>query len=207
MNARKTGLALGALLIWGATPCVAADESATATTAKPATLDAVAATVTATVEDINHDTRELTLKGPKGNTVEMQVGPEVARFKEIQKGDKVTIDYLASVAIVVDEASAEFASAEGSGTAIVRNQGKKPSGVAVATDVMTGTIDSIDATKRTATLRGPQGNTVDVTIAPDVRNVENLKKGDQVKVKVTRALAIDVSAPDATPAIKPSLKP
>jgi hypothetical protein len=197
---------VGALLIWSATPCIAADESAAAT-AKPATLDAMAATVTATVEDIDYDTRELTLKGPKGNTVEMQVGPEVVRFKEIQKGDKVTIDYLASVAMVVDEASAEVASAEGSGTAIVRNQGKKPSGVAVATDVMTGTIDSIDATKRTATLRGPKGNTVDVTIAPDVRNVENLKKGDQVKVKVTRALAIDVYAPGAKPATKPTLKP
>ena len=86
---------------------------------------------------------------------------------------------------------------EGSNVAIVRNEGKKPSGVAVATDVVTATVVKVNAKKRTATLKGPDGMTYDINVAPDVKNLEAVKKGDKVMVKLTRTIAIDVRKPDA----------
>jgi hypothetical protein len=81
--------------------------------------------------------------------------------------------------------------------AIVRNEGKKPSGVAVATEVVTATVVKINAKKRQVTLQGPSGESFTIDVAPDVENLNNVKKGDKVLVKYTRTLAIDVRKPSA----------
>src|SRR5687768_9505768 len=71
MNTAKTlwaaGLVIAGLGSWGV-----AAEVATDTSAKPAVLETGAASVTTTVEDINYDTRMLTLKTADGNTSTMQ---------------------------------------------------------------------------------------------------------------------------------------
>lgn len=159
---------------------------------KPGVLNAAVVSVTATVQDIDYTTRMLTLQGPHGDTETVEVGPEVVRFNEIKKGDKIDVQYMESVAIMVASADQMVASAEGTSTAMVRNKTKHPSGMMVQTDVITATVEKIDAKKRTATLKGPQGNTLHVDIAPDVQHLENVKVGDHVVVKVTHALAMAV---------------
>src|SRR5690348_5876105 len=52
----------------------------------------------ATVEDVNYDKRELTLKGPAGNSVKFEVSSAVKNFPQIKKGDEVNIGYYDSVA-------------------------------------------------------------------------------------------------------------
>ncbi len=163
--------------------------------AKPAVLEAEAKTAIATVESIDYKTRTVTLKSKEGKLSTMQVGPEATRFNEVKKGDEVQIDYLESVAVIVTSPDKTVASAQGSNTAVIRNAGKKPSGMVVETDVITATVEKINAKKRTATLKGPQGNTIDINVAPDVEGLENVKVGDQLLVKVTRTVAIDVRKP------------
>jgi len=178
------------------TGSMAADEiKAPIEKAKPGVLEAAAGSTTATVVDINYKTRSLSLKREDGNVVTMHVPVEVTRFDQIKKGDIVEVSYLASVAIMVQSPDKQIASTEGSQSVVIRNQGKKPSGMQVDTDIVTATVEKIDAKNRKATLKGPQGNTFDVDIAPDVEHLENVKKGDQVLVKVTRTVAIDVSSP------------
>ena len=57
------------------------------------------------------------------------------------------------------------------------------------------TVVKINAKKRTAVLKGPDGSEFPIDIAPDVQHLENVKKGDQVVVKYTQSLAMSVSKP------------
>ena len=57
-----------------------------------------AASITATVEAIDYDKRTVALKGPRGNVVELKVGPNVKNFKQIKVGDRVTTKYFESTA-------------------------------------------------------------------------------------------------------------
>lgn len=59
------------------------------------------ATMTATVEAIDHKKRTVTLKGPQGNKRTFTVGPEAKRFNEVKKGDQVTVSYTEATAINV----------------------------------------------------------------------------------------------------------
>jgi hypothetical protein len=162
---------------------------------KPGVVEARSATVTGTVENIDYKTRMVTLKDDKGHTATMEVGPEVVRLGEVKKGDKVKMDYLESVAVVVASPHESISSGEASGKVIVRNKTKDPSGTAIETHVATAMVEKIDAKKRTAVLKTPDGQMMEVEIAPDVQHVENVKKGDQVLVKYTQALAVTVSKP------------
>lgn len=182
-------LVIGTFLI-GASGFSAAQEE------KPIVVDAEHETVTTTVEDIDHESRTVTLKDPEGNEVSMDVGLEVTRFDEIEKGDRVKVDYLESVAVEIRPPDEPGASVETSEAFVVRNSGKKPSGTAVETDVITATVEEIDTEGRIATLKGPGDNLVEVNIAPDVPDLQNVKPGDQVIVEVTRSFALNIEAPD-----------
>ena len=187
-----------AVALWmGTLGAVAAEMASGMVKEKPAAVDAAVVSMTATVKAIDYKTRMVTLEKADGTTVSMEVGPDAVRFNEVKKGDIVDIDFMVSVAMVVQSPDAGISTVEGSNVAIVRNEGKKPSGVAVATDVVTATVVKINAKKRTATLKGPDGMTYDIDVAPDVKNIENVKKGDKVMVKLTRTLAIDVRKPNS----------
>jgi hypothetical protein len=160
--------------------------------AAPFVVDAGSQSMTATVVDIDHEARTVTLEDPSGNMLTMQVGPEAARFNEIEKGDKVKVDYLESVAVAVASPGEADPSVQASESFVVRNPGKKPSGTAVKTDVVTATVEKIDAKERIATLKGPEGEMLNVSIAPDVPVLP--EQGDQVVVKVTRSLALDITS-------------
>jgi hypothetical protein len=197
MNTRQllsmtAGLLMGTIGFAAETPAAPVADQA-----KPGVFEAAAGTLTATVVDIDYTNRMVTLKDDKGSIMSMQVGPEAVRFNEVKKGDVVQIDYLESVGVVVTSPSDTIATAQGSSTVMVRNKGKKPSGEMVTTDVVTATVVKINAKTRKATLKGPNGNEFVIDVAPDVQNLQNVKKGDQVLVKYTRTLAIDVRKPGA----------
>jgi hypothetical protein len=52
--------------------------------------------------------------------------------------------------------------------------------------------DASDLHELPVTLKGPQGNTVDV-IVEDPEQMKNIRKGDQVEVVYTEAVAISVT--------------
>jgi hypothetical protein len=70
-------------------------------------------------------------------------------------------------------------------------KGAKP-GIFVANTVeVNGTIESIDAAKRTITLKKPAGEPRTLKLAPTVK-LANLRKGDDVVVRYTQAVALFV---------------
>jgi hypothetical protein len=63
-------------------------------------------TAIADVIDVNPKAKTITLKGPKGNVVELAVeNPD--QFKVVKKGDKVRVDYVEAVAVSVQAAPAK----------------------------------------------------------------------------------------------------
>ncbi len=194
LGAATIGLALGlGSMIYSAQGA----EGLSKSDEKPGVVEAVTGSFTAIVDKIDYETRELTLKGSEGEEKTITAGPDVVRFNEIKKGDTVTVDFAESVVILVQSPDAKVASAEGSNALTIRNKGKKPSGTMIKSEIVTATVVSIDAKNRSAVLTDPKGKDFKVKIAPDVENLENIKKGDLVQVKHTKIVAIAVNKPSA----------
>ena len=55
---------------------------------------------------------------------------------------------------------------------------------------LVATVEAVDAAKREITLKGPKGKVVPLSVSPDVRNLEQVKVGDQVAVTYIEALSL-----------------
>src|SRR5262249_3507905 len=140
------------------------------------------------------DKRTVTLKGPRGRTVTVKVGPEAKNFDQINVGDKVRARYMDAVAVYVRKAGAP-PEADESAAVGVAPRGNKPAAVMMDTTELTAKVKAIDYAKRTVTLEGPQGGTRTITVDPRVKRLRDVKVGDEVVVRHTEALALAVSKP------------
>ena len=52
------------------------------------------------------------------------------------------------------------------------------------------TVEAVDAAKREITLKGPKGKVVPLSVSPEVRNLEQVKVGDQLAVTYVEALSL-----------------
>ena len=57
---------------------------------------------------------------------------------------------------------------------------------------MTAVVDAINYKTRTVTLREPQQKSVTLKVDDSVKRLNEVKKGDEIVVRRTEALAIDV---------------
>jgi hypothetical protein len=64
-----------------------------------------------------------------------------------------------------------------------------PLSAVVEADQVTTKVVSVDAASHQVVLEGPEGRQVHVQLTEKAKNLDNLKVGDQVDVKVTRAVA------------------
>lgn len=76
---------------------------------------------------------------------------------------------------------------------------KKPSIRKEQTVSETATVEAVDLTTRVLTLKGSKGNVFDLKAGEEVRNLAQVKVGDQIKVKFYQSLAIDVMAAGKAP--------
>jgi hypothetical protein len=158
---------------------------------RPGVVMAEGVSITATVEAIDYDKRTVDLKGPKGNVVTLKVGPEAKNFNKVKTGDRVTAKYFESTAIAVRKADEPPFTEQTK--AIQRLPGGKPGGVAINTTEMTARVEDIDYKTRTVTLRGPQQKTTTIKVDKSVKRFNEVKKGDEIVIRHTEALAIDVN--------------
>jgi hypothetical protein len=146
----------------------------------------------ATITAINHTTRIVTLKDAQGNLQDVLCGPEIARFNELKVGDTVTFAYHAAVIYQIVKPGEKTAAAAGAD--VVRGQGVKPSGAVTQQLKRRVTIESIDATAPSVTVRTANGHKMTAQVE-DKKNLEGLKAGDKVEVTFTEALMVTVEPP------------
>jgi len=151
---------------------------------------AATATVTATVQAIDPATRIVTLKDKNGKVVEVEVGDEARNFDQLKVGDIVTTEYRQAVSLSLEKASGPRS--ETQQTIEERSApGAKPGGTIGRVVTVIADVVSVDAKAKSVRLKGPKGNVVDV-IVEDPEQIKHVRKGDQVKVVYTEALAISV---------------
>ena len=181
-----------------AAPPAAPPTAPAATPAAPAGQPGVVMTdltvVTAAVEAIDKDKRTVTLKGPGGRTVTLKVGPNAKNFDQVKVGDKVKFQYLDSVALFVRKAGTPPDAAEMQAVSVAP-RGKKPQAVAVDTAEISAKVEKIDYKKRLITLKGPEGNTRTIKVDPRVKRLAEIKVGDDIVLRHTEAVAVQVTTP------------
>jgi hypothetical protein len=155
--------------------------------------EAVLVTLTASVEAIDYTTREVTLKGPLGNTVTFTADPRVKRLDEIKVGDFVRADYFVSIAGEVRKPTAEelkhpLVVLDAAGKAPAS---QAPAGGAARRFKVVTTIEGLDRPTETVTLKGPRGNYLTVRAA-DPSRLTKVHIGDNVVVTYTEAVAISL---------------
>jgi hypothetical protein len=189
----------GLLLAAGSFSTVAAETAAPATpTAPPSREKTVLVTVSASVEAIDQATREVTLKGPLGNTVTFIVDPRVERLKEVKVGDFVRADYYISIAA---ELRAPTPEEEKDPIVVLEAGGKSPAGTTPAAGglrrfkVVT-TVEGVDLSTETITIKGPRGKFATIHV-PQSPNLSKVKLGEKIIVTYTEALAISLEKTEA----------
>ena len=171
-------------------------EEAAPATDKPSLSTSQTVVVTAQVEAINHETREVTLRGPEGNIVSFVASEEARNLDQVQVGDTVIAEYKQDLSI---EVVAGDGTAPGAGelSAMTRTaEGEMPGLAAVNTTVVSATVEEINLEANTFKLKGPNG-AVNEYVARDPENLKKAAVGDLVVITYTEAIAIAVQKTEA----------
>jgi hypothetical protein len=160
-----------------------------------------AAELSAQVVGLDKATRTVTLKGPKGNVVDVVAGDEVKNFDQIKLGDFVVARYAQALTLELRKTKVKAGEPTVTEGAVRAKPGERPAGAVGREVTAIADVIGVDPKKSTITLKGPRGNVVTLNVQnPDQFKV--VKKGDQVEVTYTEALAMSVE-----PAPKPAAKP
>ena len=197
---KKITLLAAALIAAGMSSAYAqsAPSASTVVTSVPGKAAAVSTVdLAATVVGIDKATRTVTLKGAQGRTLEVVCGDEVRNFDQIKVGDQVNARYQESLTLELKK-MATPTGATGAAVLARSAPGARPGGVVGREMQVLADVVAVDPAKSVISLKGPQGNIVDLKVQnPDHFKV--VKVGDQVEAVYTQALAIAV-----TPAAKPA---
>ncbi|HUK82219.1 MAG TPA: hypothetical protein VLZ12_06255 [Verrucomicrobiae bacterium] len=159
----------------------------------PTRKDTVLASVTATVQAVDLETREVTLKNQAGNTFKFIAGPEIQRLNQVKVGDTVSVGYQLSFAAELREpTAAEKAKPLTITEETVRATGTTaPAGVGTRQIRAVTTIEAIDRSGGTLTVKGPLGRTFTVRVADPTR-LEKLQVGQTIVITCTEDVAISL---------------
>jgi len=159
------------------------------TAGRPGVQDAKLTSMVATVEAIDQESRMITLRGPNGGRMTFKAGDRVKNLNQVHTGDKVVIDYYESLAIQVVKPGTSGDARE---TVIDSAEpGQQPAGAVMEKNTMTATIQQIDRSVPSITLKDHDGNSHTVRVRhPERLNL--VKVGDTLKITYTQAVAVSV---------------
>jgi hypothetical protein len=145
--------------------------------------------VTATVVALDPATRTATLKGAKGKIVDVVVPPEAKNFDQIRVGDLVTVEYMRALTLEL-KGPGSIRSGTSQAASAPAPAGAVAGGSAARQVVIMANVTAVNAKESFVTLRGPKGNSVDVSVDPS--QLKLVKVGDQVEAVYTEAMAVTV---------------
>lgn len=149
-----------------------------------------AAVAVATVVAIDAKTRDITLKGSEGDEVTITAGPEVRNFDQIERGDKVIIEYYEALAIALGPKGSGIREQVDTLEVERAEPGEKPAGRLTRRVGAVGTVESVDAKNNFLVLKGAE-STVEMMVSEDV-DLSKVKPGDEVEAVYIASLAVMV---------------
>ncbi len=152
--------------------------------------------VTAMVEAINHQTREVTLRRAEGDSVTFTASEQARNLDQVEVGDIVNAEYeeILSIKVVANDGT-DPEKLELAGMARSA-EGEMPGLTAFDAQRVIATVEEINLEANTFKLKGPDG-TVNEYAA---RNPDNLRRsavGDLVIITISEAVAISVEVGSA----------
>lgn len=155
-------------------------------------MDSKLVEVTAKVVSIDQKTRMVTLEGSEGNLFTTKVDDDVENLDKVKKGDLVNIQYYESLAWSIIKKDQKVTPVkETTQITLTAQPGKKPLKLETDKIRLIATIQKIDKKKETVTLKGPDGKEVTIKVR-EPKNLELVKKGDQVEITYTNSVAVAV---------------
>jgi len=158
------------------------------------------AEITATVMAVNKTTRTVTLKGPEGNSVDVVAGEQVRNFDQINVGDMVVAKYEQALSLELRKTRTTGAPTE-TMAAVRAKPGERPAGAVGREIHALVDVVNVDPKKSVISVKGPRGNVFDLQVR-NQDHFEVVKKGDQIEVVYTEALALSVEPAKKAPAKK-----
>ncbi len=151
-------------------------------------------TIQASVENINAEKREVTLKGPQGNLVTLTATEAVKRFDEIKVGDTVRAEYWTFLRAEFREPTAEEKTTP---LVVLTDAGRAPkevdpAGVVGAVVKAVVKVVAINTQGKKVAIQGPRGNFMILPVA-DEAVLMNLKVGEVVIMTYAEAIALSLS--------------
>jgi hypothetical protein len=153
---------------------------------------------TATITAIDKATRDVTLKGPKGNELVVTASADVKNFDKLKVGDSVDLQYVEALTLELKKGGGLVVAKSEKSGAVGAKPGEQPGGAVGRQVTVVADVVATDPATQTITLKGPK-RTVDLRI-PDAEQFKRVAKGDQVEATYSQALAVAVEP--AAPAKK-----
>lgn len=192
--------AIFALPAWAQTPAPSAPPPAPSTQKMPGVAEAGVVKVKGTVAAIDKEKKTITLKGPKGRTLTLDV-KDPSKLDAVKVGDPVVAAYVEAIAIQVKKAGTATPGVSTQESRVSSKPGETPAGAIAREVTVVGTITAIDKKAQKVTIKGPQGNQETVKVK-DPKNIEGVKVGDMVEITFTQALAVSLDKSAQQPAAK-----
>jgi hypothetical protein len=155
--------------------------------------DSVTLHYTGTITDIDYASREMTLQNLEGKRETFVVDKKVQRFNEAKVGDKVSMDYHLGYNAEVRKPTPEeeqsplvvldTATRTGSGSAPAAHDTRRIRAVV--------TIEGLNRTAQTVTVKGPRGKYFVAKVA-DPSRLERVNIGDTILMTFTEATAVSL---------------
>ncbi|MFO1206647.1 MAG: hypothetical protein U1E63_13095 [Burkholderiales bacterium] len=149
---------------------------------------------TATVEAIDQSTREVVLRDAQGHQMLVKVGPEVRNLAQVKPGDRVVVRFTEGFAAEVVKPGTGVAGVQADTTVARAAPGERPAAGVEQQIRTTVTVYDVDPYANTIEVTGPRGynRRLKVKDPKAIAFIRGLKKGDQVEVTFSEALAISV---------------
>lgn len=158
---------------------------------KPGIVIADVTEAKAKVEAVDQAKRLVTLADAKGEKFVVKAGPEVKNLDQIKAGDELVVKYFESLALFVRKGTDSPAATETAAVKVAA-KGQEPGAVAVETVEFKATVEEVHPALHKLTLKGPEGKTRTFKVHESVKNLAEIKKGDELVVRYTEAIAISI---------------
>lgn len=148
----------------------------------------------AIVEAIDYSTREVVLRDAQGRQTLIKAGPEVRNLAQVKKGDRVVVRFTEAFAAQVVKPGTGVTGVQAEASAVRAAPGERP-GATVSEQVRTTVrVYEVDTYANTIEVTGPRGynRRLKVKDPQAIAFIRGLKKGDEVEVTFSEALAISV---------------
>ncbi len=150
-------------------------------------------TATAVVTAVDRANRKITLQDSEGHQGTFTAPAEMRNFNQINAGDRVSATFLQRLTVAVSAAGDAAPGTDYTATAGRAPAGAKPGVIVAENFEVVGTVKSIDAAKREATVEFPGGKAKTVPIRDDV-DLARYHAGDSLIIRVNEKLTLLVES-------------